>query len=165
MAQVKHGIVLLFLLKLASVQAQSIDDALSKYLKNDVPTLQINELKTSFEEYLLLDAREYDEYIVSKIEGAIFVGHSNFKIEEIQKMNLSRKQKIVVYCSIGVRSEEVARKIQQQTPHQVYNLYGGIFEWKNQLNPIYDQNNRITEKVHAYSKKWSKYLKNAEIIY
>ena len=47
----------------------------------------------------------------------------------------------------------------------VYNLYGGIFEWKNQDLPVFDSNNKETENVHAFSKEWSQYLTKGKKVY
>ena len=56
-------------------------------------------------------------------------------------------------------------KIKDAGYTNVRNLYGGIFEWKNKEFTIIDSNNKATEKVHAFSKSWSKWLKNGEKIY
>jgi 3-mercaptopyruvate sulfurtransferase SseA len=72
---------------------------------------------------------------------------------------------IVVYCSLGVRSENISEKLNAAGFTDVRNLYGGIFEWKNKHNPVFDSEEIETEKVHTYSKNWSKWLTNGEKIY
>ena len=47
----------------------------------------------------------------------------------------------------------------------VKNLYGGIFEWKNEGHPVYDSEGKETEKVHAFSKHWGKLLKEGKKVY
>jgi 3-mercaptopyruvate sulfurtransferase SseA len=49
--------------------------------------------------------------------------------------------------------------------NNVYNLYGGIFEWKNLGYPVYDSNGAETENVHVYSEEWCVWLKNGNKIY
>ena len=72
---------------------------------------------------------------------------------------------IVVYCSLGIRSEKISEKLKAEGYSNVRNLYGGIFEWKNKGFEVFDSEGKETEKVHAYSKSWSKWLKNGEKIY
>jgi rSAM/selenodomain-associated transferase 1 len=47
----------------------------------------------------------------------------------------------------------------------VFNLYGGIFEWKNNNLPVLDTLENNTEKVHAFNKDWSKWLKKGRKVY
>ena len=46
----------------------------------------------------------------------------------------------------------------------VYNLYGGIFEWKNQNQAVY-RNHKETEEVHAYNKMWGFWLDKGIKVY
>jgi 3-mercaptopyruvate sulfurtransferase SseA len=72
---------------------------------------------------------------------------------------------IVVYCSLGVRSEDIAEQLKKEGYTNVYNLFGGIFEWKNSNHKVYDNKEEPTENVHAFSKKWSKWLLKGNKIY
>ena len=47
----------------------------------------------------------------------------------------------------------------------VFNLYGGIFEWKNNDFQVVDTLGKSTEKVHAFNKSWEKWLKKVEKVY
>ena len=47
----------------------------------------------------------------------------------------------------------------------VYNLYGGIFEWKNNNWKVFDNKGFETDNVHTFNKNWSKYLKKGTKIY
>ena len=47
----------------------------------------------------------------------------------------------------------------------VRNLYGGIFQWKNQDKPVVDTKGIKTDSVHTYSKAWSKWLKKGIKVY
>lgn len=159
------NIFIIIVFSTMGVNAQSIEQALEKHLTFDVPQLKVEKLANSLNQYTLLDAREFEEYNVSKIENALFIGYNEFDINDFLKLELPKNQKIVVYCSIGVRSEKIARQILNATHYEVYNLYGGIFDWKNKSYPVVNRNNEETESVHAYSKKWSKFLINAKAVY
>jgi hypothetical protein len=72
---------------------------------------------------------------------------------------------LVVYCSVGVLSEDIGEKLEALGYTNVKNLYGGIFEWKNKGYPVIDNNGKDTRKVHAYNKRWGQLLTNAEKVY
>ena len=80
---------------------------------------------------LILDAREHQEYKASHLKDAIYVGYDDFNLESVQKDIPNKDQDIVVYCSLGIRSEDIAKKLKKAGYTNVKNLYGGIFEWKN----------------------------------
>lgn len=44
-------------------------------------------------------------------------------------------------------------------------FFGGIFEWKNKDFKVYDNKNKLTENVHAFSKEWSQWLIKGNKIY
>ena len=143
---------------------KNIDATLKKLNKNSVPYISVEEL-ASAQNLILLDTRQKEEFTVSKIKNAVWVGYKKFKIEDIQKKIPNRNTPIVVYCSIGVRSEDIGEKLQNHGYTKVKNLYGGIFEWKNKGRAVYNAQNKKTKKVHAFSKQWGKLLTNAEKIY
>ncbi|WP_350293041.1 rhodanese-like domain-containing protein [uncultured Croceitalea sp.] len=143
---------------------KSIDSTLEKFNQNTVSYVYPNELKSS-KNLILLDTRKKEEYEVSKIEDAIWVGYKKFKIDALIEKFPNKNTPIVVYCSIGVRSEDIGEKLLKAGYSNVRNLYGGIFQWKNNGNPVFDNQNNKTEKVHAFSKHWGKLLTNAEKIY
>ncbi len=114
---------------------------------------------------VILDAREPKEFQVSHIENSIFAGYSKFCSQEISTKIKDKSIPIVVYCSLGIRSETISEKLKAEGYSKVRNLYGGIFEWKNKGFAVFDPEGNKTEKVHAYSKNWSKWLKNGEKVY
>lgn len=69
-----------------------------------------------------------------------------------------------MYCSIGYRSEKIAKKLLENGYDNVSNLYGGIFEWANQGNKVYNDYGETT-KVHAFSRLWSVWLNKGEKVY
>ena len=67
-----------------------------------------------------------------------------------------------MYCSVGYRSEKISEKLEKLGYTNIYNLYGGIFEWKNVGKKVYDNKGQVTEKVHAYDNVWGRWLQNGE---
>ena len=76
--------------------------------------------------------------------------------------DIPRDKKIVVYCSIGYRSEKIATRMIQAGFRNVSNLYGSIFEWANAGYEFRDLNGKPTKNVHTYNRKWSKWVTNPD---
>lgn len=106
-----------------------------------------------------MDTRTQEEFEVSKIPTAHLIGSTDFSPMAIQKIVRDKNTLIIVYCSVGIRSQKIAQKLKKLGYTDVKNLYGGIFEWKNEDFPIVDQEGKETERIHTYSKYWGKYLK------
>lgn len=131
-----------------------------------MPYMSVETLALPKTKAILLDAREEKEFNVSHLKDAVYVGYDHFKLKEtVAKLPKDKDVKIVVYCSLGIRSETVAHKLIQEGYTNVYNLYGGIFEWKNNNFQVLDTLGNETEKVHTFSKNWSKWLKKGTKIY
>mgnify|MGYP000504162176 FL=1 len=158
-------IVFLFLLiSTVSFSQKKLDNLLNKFNKNNVPYISVDSLVTT--NAILLDARETKEYKVSHLKNAICVGYDYFDVTKtLKKLPKDKNAKIVVYCSLGIRSEIVADKLIKQGYTNVYNLYGGIFEWKNNNYNVIDTLGNTTEKVHTFNKDWSKWLFKGEKVY
>ena len=160
-------IAVLFLLISTTITAQKkLDKLLNKWNKKNVPYISVETLALPKTNAILLDAREKKEFEVSHLENAICVGYDKFKLKEtLAKLPEDKNAKIVVYCSLGIRSETVANKLIEAGYTNVFNLYGGIFEWKNANFQVVDTLGKETEKVHTFNKDWSKWLKKGQKVY
>lgn len=145
------------------VQSKSFNLTLKTILAHDVPEITIKEAMKKMDNYYLLDAREKEEYNVSHLKDALFVGYDYFNLTSVK--DLPKNKPIIVYCSIGKRSEDITRKLKKAGYLNVQNLYGGIFEWVNEGNPVYDLQEKPTDKVHVYGKFWSRFLNKGTKIY
>ena len=160
-----YSLYIFLLLFQFSIGQESIEEVLQKYNKESIPYIYASELNNNKHNTILLDAREYKEYEVSHLKDAIFVGHKTFQLSSIKDKLKQKDQKIVVYCSLGVRSEDIAETLKKEGYTNVFNLYGGIFEWKNKGYNIYTSNNTITENVHVFSEAWSRWLTKGKKVY
>ena len=138
---------------------------LDKENNNSIPYVRPGELAHFENKPVLLDAREKREYNVSHIEGAKYVGYEYFNLKKTLKQLPNINDTIVVYCSLGVRSEDIAEQLKAKGYKNVFNLYGGIFEWKNESYEVIDSKGNVTEKVHAFDQHWGKWLKKGEKVY
>ena len=145
-----------------------IEVALDKYADGNVEyisTVELAQLISSNDQDLqLLDTRKKEEFDISRLENAIHVGYKNFEINQFQDQ-LNKNQPIIVYCSIGVRSEEIGEKLKTAGFENVKNLRGGLFKWFNEDQQIIDKNGKPTHHIHGYNKKWSHFLKRGEVVY
>jgi len=115
------------------------------------------------DQVLFLDTRAYQEFKVSHIPQARWVGYEDFTLQRVS--NVPKNTPIVVYCSVGVRREKVGKKMLDAGFTNVRNLYGSIFEWVNQGYPIVNMEGEPTNKVHAYSRAWGMWLQKGEKVY
>ncbi|MDC6389190.1 rhodanese-like domain-containing protein [Maribacter sp. PR1] len=156
---------LFFLFLQNTVIAQrTIDHTLKILNKESVPYIQPDSLKSN-DNQILLDAREIEEFQVSHLQNAIWVGNKEFNPEKVLETVEDKNQPIVVYCSIGVRSEDIGEKLLELGYTNVQNLYGGIFEWKNKDGSVYNLQGIETDSVHAYNKLWGRLLKKGIKVY
>lgn len=138
---------------------KKLANLLKKNNTESVSYIYVNELSQSDITPILLDAREKREYQISHLPDALWIGYDTFDMQKFNQQNISKDTSIVVYCSLGIRSENIAEQLIQNGYTRVQNLYGGIFEWKNQGNTVVNILNQPTDTIHAFSKEWSKWLK------
>lgn len=158
------SITLFLAFSLGVFSQTKLDKTLKKFNKESVPYIQVHELK-EMQEPLLLDTRQKEEFAVSHLKNAIWIGYKEFELDSVIPKIENKNREIVVYCSIGVRSENIGDKLIKAGYVNIKNLYGGIFEWKNNGYPVYDSKGNETDKVHAFDKHWGKLLKNGEKVY
>ncbi len=84
---------------------------------------------------VILDVREPQEYNLMHIPGAVLVPLNTLK-EETQKKLGDPDSSILAYCSIGGRSLEATKILQNMGYTNVINLKGGIVEWKEKGYPV-----------------------------
>jgi rhodanese-related sulfurtransferase len=134
--------------------------------KNTVPFIKANELDKQLlkpsAKPVLLDTRTSEEFNTSHIKSARLTDPDNFSVGQLK--GVAKDTPIVVYCSVGYRSERIGEQLKQAGYKNVYNLYGGIFEWVNKGYPVYNKES-LTNKVHAYSRSWGIWLTKGEKVY
>ncbi len=162
--RVSSLIFFLFVSTLSLCGQKTIAETLSQFNDESVPYTYVEEIK-NLDRYLLLDTRAWEEFEVSHLKDAIWVGYERFEAATVLTKIKEKDAPIVVYCSIGARSEEIGEKLLALGYTNVKNLYGGIFEWKNKGHSVFDQQGEETKKVHAFDKEWGKLLKKGKKVY
>ena len=147
-------------------QAQTTNRAYGAMLeamyKKSVPLVTVAELK-KMPNVVLLDTRAKREYDVSHLPNARWVGYDDFELKRVQ--GIPKQANVVLYCSVGARSEQVGEKLLAAGYQHVHNLYGSLFEWVNEGNPVVDNQGKQTQQVHAYSRVWGVWLRKGEKVY
>jgi rhodanese-related sulfurtransferase len=103
---------------------------------------------------IFVDIREDKEYKVSHIPGA-------WTQDEFENAHVASGTPVILYCSVGYRSGKYGEKLFKMGVDNVYNLYGGIFNWTNEGHEMVDEKGP-TDKVHTYNKKWGKWVTKGE---
>ena len=135
---------------------------LSSLYANTVPTVSVKQLK-AMKKVALLDVRTDQEFKMSHLIGAVCYDYDSFMTDYVK--GISKSDTVIVYCSVGYRSEKAGEELQKSGYTNVFNLYGGMFEWVNQDGEIINQNGMITDTVHAYSKSWGIWLTKGVKVY
>jgi rhodanese-related sulfurtransferase len=137
----------------------------NQLLSGKVDTLSSNALqeRRGTAGAVLLDTREVEEYEVSHLSGAIHVGYKSFNQESVA--NLPKNAEIIVYCSVGKRSEEIGDRLKKMGFTNVQNLWGGIFDWTNRGYPVVDKEGKEVCLVHPYSFMWGIWINKCEKTY
>jgi rhodanese-related sulfurtransferase len=135
---------------------------LNGLLKESVPFVSVAQLR-QLPGPVLLDTREASEFAVSHLRGARLVGYDTFSLASVQ--DLPKNAAIVVYCSVGARSEKIGAQLKQAGFINVRNLYGGLFEWVNEGQPVVTAADQPTDRVHAYSPTWGIWLQRGQKVY
>lgn len=155
-------LLLLAMTTFAQVKSGSYRLMLKGLLSHSVPEMQVPEAARDYTDLIFLDAREPQEFAVSHLNGAVPVGYDHFTVAALP--DLPKDARIVVYCSVGYRSEKVSEELRTAGYTNVSNLYGGIFEWVNQGHPVVDSAGP-TDRVHAYSRTWGVWLRKGQKVY
>ena len=107
---------------------------------------------------LLFDVREPEEYAVSHLRGARPAPSKDEALKALR--GVSSDQHIVLYCSVGYRSSELAQFLMKKGYTEIYNLEGSIFAWANEGRPVYRGKERV-QVVHPYDRNWGRLLKKS----
>lgn len=95
----------------------------------------LKEWRDSGKEHQLIDVRENHEYEAANLGGELIpLGEVPRRMNEVNK-----DVPVVMQCRSGGRSAVAAELIERQYPGiEIYNLEGGILDWKKKFDPSLD---------------------------
>lgn len=143
---------------------KAFERELKRLYKETVPLVKSEELtEGSLEGYYILDIRSSEEYEVSHLPNSRMLDYETFSPDQV--IDIPKDANVLVYCSVGYRSERAGEQLQAAGYTHVQNLYGGIFDWKNKGNQVVNPSNIATDSVHTYNRLWSRWLQKGIKIY
>lgn len=159
-------LLLAVLLAASSAHAQRIAneayrDKLADLLDRDIAWVDVPAADT-LANAIWLDAREREEFDVSHLRGARWIGFDDFELSRTK--GIPKDAMIVVYCSVGYRSGKITELLMEAGFTNALNLYGGIFEWVNTDHAVV-KGSTPTHLVHAYDRSWGRWLRKGVKVY
>lgn len=152
------------LLSTGTLRADSAPDRLGRYVSElkskfpDVSQVAPAELEKLRPRPVLLDVRTEKEFAVSHLRSAIRV--EGDPILQLNQLGIGTDAPIVVYCSVGYRSSELAEKLQAAGFRNVRNLEGSIFAWAHAGLPL-ENAEGATSGVHPFNILWGRLLERS----
>jgi rhodanese-related sulfurtransferase len=99
--------------------------------------ISVQELKEKLdkgEDFQLIDVREDFEYQTSNLGGELIpLGGILIETDKIAK-----DKEVVIMCRSGKRSAAAVMQLEAQGFTNLYNLYGGILAWQEDIDPALD---------------------------
>jgi len=95
---------------------------------NQMNVKELKERLDKKEEVYVLDIREESELRYGRIPKSNWIPMSQLR-ERVGE--IPRDKEVVVYCKVGVRSSQVVPFLEQEGVEKVFNLTGGILDWRS----------------------------------
>jgi len=144
----------------SGINDDSILDKKGEYIEpSDFKTI----LEDLPDDVTILDVRSNYEHSIGRFNNALTLNIENFrdfpdKISELKRM-ISKKNKIITYCTGGVKCEKASAYLMKNGYENVYQLHGGIIKYgieengKNFQGKCYVFDNRIVKDINKVNPK------------
>lgn len=99
----------------------------------EIPVTEVQNLRQSQADFLLLDCREDQEYAIARIDGSMLIPMGSLP-QRIAELEGFRERPIVVHCHHGGRSLRVTHWLRNQGFTNVRNMTGGIDAWSQTID-------------------------------
>lgn len=106
----------------------------------------------------ILDVRDENEFDVSHLTGAV-------RYEEGMLESLDPDAPVLVYCTVGLRSNKLAQSLREQGFNEIIELQDGLIGWSNAQLPLVNSSNKITDSIHVYNQYFGRLLKEGTPVY
>ncbi len=111
-----------------NIMETKTEDKIEEVFIQDITVKEVNSLVEN-DNYFLIDVRTEEEYESGHIKGSV-----NIPVDSLESKlgKVARDKKIIVYCKLGSRSRRAAKILVDNGFKEVYNMVGGIEEWKEE---------------------------------
>ena len=99
---------------------------------NELSVQELKEWSDNNQAFKLIDVREPHEYDICNIKGSSLIPLNTI---QASLQNLDKKERYVVHCKMGGRSEKAVRMMKKEGFSHVWNLRGGINQWSEEIDP------------------------------
>ncbi|MGL4773080.1 MAG: rhodanese-like domain-containing protein [Clostridium sp.] len=97
-----------------------------------INNIQAEKLIKDSKDLVIIDVRRYNEFKEGRIKGA-----KNIPVEELEweldELSEYKDFPILVYCKVGQRSSVACHLLANEGFNNLYNLRGGILDFKGEL--------------------------------
>jgi rhodanese-related sulfurtransferase len=100
----------------------------------EISVQELKEKMDNGEDFQLIDVREDFEYETSNL-GGVLIPLGGILIESDK---IAKDKDVVIMCRSGKRSAAAIMQLEQQGFTNLYNLYGGILAWAEDIDPSLD---------------------------
>ena len=100
----------------------------------EISTRDVQALRASGGDLLLVDCREPEEHAVAALAGSALIPMGELP-ERLGELAGREGDRIVVYCHLGGRSLRVAHWLRGQGFQNAQSMAGGIDEWAAEIEP------------------------------
>jgi sulfur-carrier protein adenylyltransferase/sulfurtransferase len=100
--------------------------------EDEISATALDELLRSSDPPMLVDVRTSAEFALGHLPGAASIP-SNQLVERAAE--LSKARTVVLYCSVGARSDRAGRELRELGFTRVRHLHGGLAAWASEVDP------------------------------
>lgn len=97
---------------------------------------------------ILIDVREPFEYKANRIRGALNIPASGNLLKAADTIN--KRYRLFLYCTSGYRSSKAAKSMYDKGFRRLFNLEGGIIEWRKDGLPV--EKEKVPRKARKIKK-------------
>lgn len=98
-----------------------------------ITVLDLKEMKENGDSFLLLDVRDYHEYLVSNIDGYHIPYHElENRLKELED---HKDSEVIVMCRSGNTSQDACKILLKSGFEHVISLEGGMKRWVKEIDP------------------------------
>lgn len=101
----------------------------------DVTARQVAEMLRKDTSIILVDVRTPEEYQQGHIKGARLMDFYSAEFHAMMQ-TLPQDRPVILYCRSGRRSDEAMKFLTSIGYSRVFNMLGGIIQWKKDRQPI-----------------------------
>ena len=129
--------ILLFtsVVNMGACQSAQTGGKRAQTVKTTISVADYDQKLTATPNIQLIDVRTPGEYETGHLKNAVNININGDDFEQ-QLAKLDKTRPVMVYCRSGGRSSSAANKMEAMGFTEVYNMDGGIMQWRDAGKPV-----------------------------